>query len=85
MGLREARGLLELIAKLGGELTAVEASRPIRPIFQLSPDARFVAVTVNHRVMPSPPEDDRPAIRNVTPEENPPEISACRQYLPGPS
>jgi hypothetical protein len=68
MGLCEARGFLELIAKMNGELTAVEASRTIRPIFQLSPEMS-VNVTVNHKVT----EDDWPAIRNVTPEENPPE------------
>jgi len=60
MGLREARGYLELIAKMNGELTAAEASRPPVPMFVL-PEGAKIAVTVNR-------QDSQPPMRNVTPE-----------------
>ena len=67
MGLREARGYLELIAKMNGELNGGEASRPPVPMFLLPENAR-ISVAPNQPMLPA---GDQPPMRNVTPERNP--------------
>jgi hypothetical protein len=65
MGLREARGYLELIAKMSGELLAPETSRPHQPMFILPAGAHInVGFPINQQ-----PQIEQ---RNITPKELPP-------------
>jgi len=46
-GAREARGYLELVAKLRGDLEAQEATRTYQPMFAFPPGTRPPAITVD--------------------------------------
>ncbi len=72
MGLREARGYLELIAKMNGELNAAESERTYQPMFVLHGDMQ---IDFGGHIRPAVTMNQQPEIRDITPQELPAETT----------